>query len=97
MGLDILDLMYRLERRFGIKISRDDFFKLFNKNAPPDVTAGELFDFVRSRANYPGVVDVEMDADSIWLMFQCDVSDSLGVKPGEVAKGRWIIRDLGAG
>jgi hypothetical protein len=97
MGIDILDLMFRLERRFGIEIRRGDWIKLLEKNEPPDIMVGELFDFVRSRAKRFGVVDDEMDADSIWLMFQRDISDSLGVEPGEVVRGKWIIRDLGAG
>lgn len=97
MGLEILDLVYRLERRFGIKIHPDDFLKLLGENEPPDVTAGALFDFVKSRANYPGVVDAEMDADLIWPMFQHDVADSLGGDPSDVEKGTWLIRDLGAG
>jgi hypothetical protein len=96
MGVDILDLTFRLERRFGIKIRRDDLVKLIEKNEPPDVTVGQLFDFVRSRADRVALLDDEMDADLIWLMFQREVSDALGVEPGEVLKGSWIIRDLGA-
>lgn len=96
MGIDVLDLVFRLETRFGIQIPRGDWIKLMMKNDPPDIAVGDVFDFVRSRAIASGVVDPEMDADLIWPMFQRDISDSLGVEPDEVVKDRWIIRDLGA-
>jgi hypothetical protein len=44
MGLDILDLVFRLEKYFGIRISRADFFDMLERNEPPDSTIGDLFD-----------------------------------------------------
>lgn len=96
MGLDILDMVFRLERCFGIKISRNDLDKMFRNNDPPDVAIGELFDFVSNRADRGGVIDSEMDADPTWTMFQHAIPGSLGIDPEEISKGRWLIRDLGA-
>jgi hypothetical protein len=97
MGVDILDLMFGMEKRFGIRIRREEWIELMERNDPPDVTAGELFGFVMTRAGRFGYAGDEMDAVSNWLAFQREVSDSLGVEPGEVEKGKRIIRDLGAG
>jgi hypothetical protein len=96
MGLDILDLVFRLERRFGIRISRDNLYKALDKSESPDMKVGELFEYVRRRAVLAGVLDEEMDAESLWIMFLRDVSDALGVEPCEVAKDQWLVRDLGA-
>ena len=93
MGLDILDLVFRLERTFGIKIRREDFDQMCGT----DVRVGELFEFVRSKAVLGGVLDAELDAETLWFLFQRAVSDSMGVEPGEVTKDRWLIRELGAG
>ncbi len=92
MGLDVLDLVFRLEGRFGIEISRGDWLELMRRNEPPDVAVGDLFDLVCRRAIQGGV----QEADSLWPIFQRDVSEALGVEPEEVAKWKWILRDLGA-
>jgi hypothetical protein len=97
LGIDILDLVFRLERRFGTKISRSDLDELIGANDPPDILVGALFDFVRKRANPSGVFDEEMDAESLWPIFRREVSDSLGVEEDEVTKDKWLIRELGMG
>jgi acyl carrier protein len=97
VGLEILDLVYRLERRFGVKIRRDELMQIFDKNDPPDVLIGQLFDFVRGKAPFDGVLDEEMDAEAVWLMFQRAVADWMGGEPEEVTKDRWLIHDLGLG
>ena len=45
MGIDILDICFRLEKRFKIRL-RGQFNTLFEKRTPPDATAGEVQDFV---------------------------------------------------
>jgi hypothetical protein len=97
MGLDILDLMFRLERHIGIRIERGEIYRLFEKNEPPDVRVGELFDFVRSKSKGQGVLDDEVDADSMWTSFSCAVCEALGVEPEEITKDKWLIQELGAG
>ena len=70
---------------------------MLEKNDPPDITVGDLFDFVRREAPHSHIIDDELDADLMWAMFQREVSDSFGVEPSEVTKERWLIHDLGAG
>jgi acyl carrier protein len=97
MGIDILDLIFRLERTFGVKIPRSEFALLALKNEPIDLVAGDLFEYVRRKARLSGVrlLDDETDSHLMWPLFQKAVSDALGVEPGEVTKESWLIRDLG--
>lgn len=43
MGVDPLDIMFRIEKTFQIKVSKDDFLGLVRDN---DVTAGDLYDLL---------------------------------------------------
>jgi hypothetical protein len=96
MGIDMLDVAFRLERRFRVKISRDQLAKLVMRNEPPDIRVGDLFDFIRSEIPRVGVLDFELDADVLWPMFQREISDGLGVSADEVTKDKGLIHDLGA-
>jgi hypothetical protein len=96
MGIDLLDVAFRLERRFGVWISRDQLSKMVMRNDPPDIRVGELFDFIRGEAPQVGVFDVELDADAFWPLFQREISDALGVDLHEVTKEKGFIHDLGA-
>ncbi len=78
MGPDLLDIKFRLERSFQVKLPRDAFWSLAGKREPPDIKAGELYEFVRARMPGDGVVDPAMDAGILWAMFQRDVSNVLG-------------------
>jgi hypothetical protein len=99
MGIDILDLFFRLERTFGVKIGREESLDLLRTSDPPDVTAGELFAFVREKVRSAGtsVLDDELDSDALWPIFQRALSDSLGVERDEVTKDRWVLRELASG
>lgn len=95
MGVDLLDVLFRLERVFGVRIARADFLKLFHRHRPPDATVGELFDLVASHARHAGVADEELDAAFFWPRFRQVLADALGLDPDEIAKDRWFFRDLG--
>ena len=96
MGMDLLDLAFRLERHFGVRVSMDQLRKMWIKNEPPDISVGELFDFVRGQVPQAGVLDLDADADILWPLFQREVSDALGVELWEVTKDKWLVQDLGA-
>ena len=47
MGIDLNVVAFELERRFGVRVSPDQFSKMAMRNDPPDIRVGELFDFIR--------------------------------------------------
>lgn len=94
MGVDLLDIVFRLERTFLIRIRRDEIFQLIEGTQPADIRVGRLYDYVHAKAVHAGVFDEDLDADVIWAMFRRALSDSLGVEPDEVCKDKWVIHDL---
>jgi hypothetical protein len=96
MGVDILDLVFRLERSFHVRISREQFFRMLDTNEPPDIKVGELFDFMCRKASLAGIIDDELDAEAAWLIFQQALSDSLGVDSCDVTKDKWLLQELAA-
>ncbi len=65
------------------------------KNEPPDIMVGELFDFIRGTIPQTGVLDLDLDADALWPVYQRAMSDALSVEAEVVSKEKWLIRDLG--
>ena len=52
MGLDFLDIVFRTERAFALKLPSERFNDLFLKRHPPDITAGEWYEFARTLRLY---------------------------------------------
>lgn len=48
-GLGWLDIMFRIEKRFQVQIHPEDWAVMVRDPKHPDITAGDLFDFIRSR------------------------------------------------
>jgi hypothetical protein len=96
MGIDLLDVAFRLERRFGVKVSGEQLTKLAMRNEPPDIKVGDLFDLIRAKVPQAGVFDLDIDADLLWLLFQRELSDALGVDLCELTKDKGFVHDLGA-
>ena len=96
MGLDLRDLIFRIERTFGVRIHREEFQRLIKNHEMPDIQVEDLYEFILARAPLSGLIDIDRDAEALWAMYQRDVSDALGVEISEVAKGRRLIRDLRA-
>jgi hypothetical protein len=96
MGLDLLDLFFRLERTFAIRIERVEIEDLFRIGQRRDITVGELFGIVRSKIPLTSLLlDEEIDTELIWSMFQRALSDSLGVDTEEITKEKWILHEFG--
>jgi hypothetical protein len=60
------------------------------------VRVGDLFDLLRGDVPRFGLLDLELDAHDLWLMYQRTISDALGVDLDEVTKDKGLIHDLGA-
>jgi hypothetical protein len=91
MGIDLLDLAFRLERQLGVRVSPDQFSNLAIRNDPPDIRVGDLFDLLCGGVPESGVLDLELDADTLWPIYQRAISDALGVDPDEVTKDKGLI------
>ena len=97
MGLDIIDIIFRVERHFGVKVSRDQWFKMAILNEPPDIKVGQLFDFIRAQVPQSGVLDLDVDASIVWPLYQQQLAEALGVRLTDIIKDKGLIHDLGAG
>ncbi|HSI33891.1 MAG: hypothetical protein ACAI43_14930 [Phycisphaerae bacterium] len=97
MGIDFLDIVFRLEKEFSIKLPRAALFwtdaemRLRRRERPP-LTAGllhrQLVEFLsRNRLDVP--------ADS-WERVRKCLSAALGVKEDEIRPDSRLIEDLGA-
>jgi acyl carrier protein len=57
MGFDLLDILFRLEKSFGIRIPKGELEKFARRNDPPDLRVQDLVDMVRSKWPQPAVRD----------------------------------------
>jgi hypothetical protein len=95
LGWCLIDIAFRLERRFGVRISGEELLQLAGKHDPPDIRVGELFDFIRRQAHVFGVLDCEQDAEILWPLYRRELSDGLGIDEEHVTKDKWFVRELG--
>lgn len=96
MGVDLFLILLRLERQFGVEVSRDEWFKMANLNDPPDIKVGQLFDFIRAQAPQSGVLDSDLDANILWPLYQQQLAEVLSVQRSIITKDKGLIHDLGA-
>jgi hypothetical protein len=55
VGLDILDIIFRAEKAFGVKIHRGDIERLIGDRDPGEFTAGEFHDYLCQRCRDSGI------------------------------------------
>jgi hypothetical protein len=91
MGIDVLDIMFRIEKRFGIRIVGADWTDLVGKRSPPDITAGELWFLVAAKLHEAHLPVPR----SCWNAVRVILSQALRVPPREIKKESWLIRELG--
>lgn len=91
MGLDLLDLTFRLEKAFGIKVAQADLLKLESGRFPWDVTAGELHLWVVQICNERGV----KFPPSSWNRVRLELAKVVGKPPQVIRRETLVVRDLG--
>ncbi len=91
MGMDALDVSFRLEKQFGIKIGRFDWDRIEYHGSPIDTTAGELHDWVLCLCDEQKV----LAPHSSWHRVQKVLVEVLGVSPARVKRESWLKRELG--
>ncbi len=100
MGIDLLDIFFRIEKEFSVKLDRDSFFQMvkakFGDLPPPDNAWADLQvrDFVdwtlqevtRQNPN---------KATNVFHRVKKILSLCLGCSEAEVTPDAWLVRDLG--
>ncbi|WP_417379128.1 hypothetical protein [Gimesia sp.] len=99
MGIDLLDLVFRVEKRFEIKIPRDEVHRLLhegNTADPPDNlwTDIRVGDFIALIETLVAEQNPEAAVD-IFAGVRLDIMDCLQVEEQEVTLDAWLGRDLG--
>ena len=97
MGVDFYDVVFRLKRTFGIRLTQAEFAKVIDSEQDWDILVDDLFELVYSKAVRTSLLDATLDAEAFWPTFQRAISNAVGVDPSEVTKGRWLRRDLDCG
>jgi hypothetical protein len=99
MGIDYLDIHFRLEKALGIRLpptslywSRQEREAGSVNTGKHDVTAGEVHTNLCEALVELGH---EVPANS-WEIVRACLGEALGFPPGEVKPEHWLIRDLGA-
>lgn len=89
MGVDALDLVFRLEKSFEIKLPHTDKNELFD--VPVGVCAGHVHDFICKRLSEVG----RPIPYSSWHRVQLCISRAVGVPPQRVKRDSRLVKDLG--
>ncbi|QDT42750.1 acyl carrier protein [Gimesia alba] len=99
MGIDLLDLVFRVEKRFEIKIPRDKVHELLNNGNTFDPPPNRWIDFrVSDFLELIEVLMAEQKPESKLNIFEGvkqDIMDCLLVEEEEVTLNAWMARDLG--
>ena len=91
MGFDILDTIFRAEKTFRVKIPRDGLARLMLVRDPPDITAGELHDYLCELCRASG----QPAPWSSWGRVKIVLVHSLGASPLAIHRNSLLKRDLG--
>jgi hypothetical protein len=97
MGVDLLDFTFRIEKRFGIKVNRDDYHILDQwvlerrpDIKPHDLTAGELHDWVVKLCE---ARDVKVPHSS-WNRVKFELAKVVAKSPRNIRRETFVVRDL---
>jgi hypothetical protein len=93
MGIDTLDIIFRLEKAFGIKIPRNVLFEESWDWRRRDVRVGELHEQLCRRLREAG----RPVPHSSWHRVKVCVAESLGVELRKINRESWLFRELGCG
>ena len=91
MGVDLLDLRFRVEHEFGVDPAGEPLRRIAIQRQPPDITAGELHDLICDLCRAAGT---PVPSDS-WRRLTLILSAVSAVDPSEITKESGLIHDLG--
>jgi len=92
MGIDWIEIRFNIEKRFGIRITHEDFRHL-EAIGRADLTAGELHDIICTKLRSLGhPVPI-----SSWNSLRLELAHALGISPFSIRRSSWLTADLGMG
>lgn len=93
MGMEFLDITFRAEKQFGVKLRMRDFVRLNCIPATRDPTAGELHDWICQACRAAG----KPVPHSSWHRVKRIIVDATGLSPSVIRKDSLLSADLGIG
>ena len=90
MGIEMLDIVFRLERRFGVRLE-PSYFDYLRELGRTDITAGELFEAVGDRLRAVG----RPVPANCWNGVRLELANVLLVSPLSIRRESRLHGDLG--
>ena len=84
MGLDLLDLKFRIERDLHLEVSQEEFVGLWRNR---DIAVGDLYELILKKLDR---------CTAVWEQLVEILVSTLGVDPGEITFCSRLFADLGA-
>jgi len=94
MGIDLLDISFRIEREFGVRPKMQDLVFPETSRRIHDPTAGELFEFLL-RSLPASELDTRPADEEIWRRLQLIIADVCYIPPTAVIPTARLHADLG--
>jgi hypothetical protein len=91
MGIDLLDVSFRIDREFGVDPRGDELRRIGLSHDPPDVTAGELHDLLCDLIRADGRM-VPVDS---WERLRSILSEALARDENVIHRESWLVKELG--
>lgn len=91
VGMDDLDIVFRLERQFSVKLKLAALGPHFCRRTPPDLSAGELHDWVVAQC----VAQGKPVPHSSWRRVKVVLLDAIAARPSTVRRDSLLRADLG--
>jgi len=94
MGIDLLDISFRIEREFGVRLEMRDLVFPEQREKIQDPTAGQLFEFLLR--SLPDLEHAARPTDEdLWRRLQLIIADVCFIPPTAVIPTARLWADLG--
>ena len=91
MGIDLLDIRFRIEKRFGVTLEIGDMECFAANRHPFDITAAELHFLVGAKLQEAG----RPVPRGCWNGIRLVLAEALCVSPHKIKPESWLVKDLG--
>lgn len=93
MGLELVDMIFRAEKSFGVELHSRDFARFLQASDVRDPTAGDFHQWVCESCRTEG----KPVPHSSWNRVKIIIVASTGVNPSTIRKQSRLHADLGVG